>query len=83
MGAMSVWHWVIVLMVILLLFGAKRLPDLAKGMGSAIKNFKKEISDNERTSDEKSQQGENIHRVENVQNLKAANTAQVKDGEKA
>ena len=35
------WEVVLILAVVLLLFGAKRLPDLAKGLGSGIKEFKK------------------------------------------
>jgi len=35
------WEVVLILAVFLLLFGAKRLPDLAKGLGSSIKEFKK------------------------------------------
>ena len=35
------WEVVVILAVILLLFGAKKIPDLAKGLGSGIKEFKK------------------------------------------
>ena len=41
MGTMSPFHWVIVLLVIVLLFGAKKIPELAKGLGEGIKEFKK------------------------------------------
>ncbi|PAF47540.1 Sec-independent protein translocase TatA [Helicobacter sp. 12S02634-8] len=44
-GFGSVWHWVIVLLVIVLLFGAKKIPELAKGLGSGIKNFKKAVKE--------------------------------------
>ncbi|BEG56558.1 MULTISPECIES: twin-arginine translocase TatA/TatE family subunit [Helicobacter] len=47
MGTFSVWHWLIVLAVILLLFGAKKIPELAKGLGSGIKNFKKAVKEDE------------------------------------
>lgn len=43
MGSMSIWHWLIVLLVIVLLFGAKKIPELAKGLGSGIRTFKKEL----------------------------------------
>ncbi|MCE3036957.1 twin-arginine translocase TatA/TatE family subunit [Helicobacter sp. faydin-H20] len=46
-GFGSIWHWVIVLLVIVLLFGAKRIPELAKGLGSGIKNFKKAIKEDD------------------------------------
>lgn len=45
MGSFSLLHWIIVLAVVLLLFGPKRLPDLAKGVGESIREFKKAIND--------------------------------------
>jgi len=44
MGSMSIVHWLIVLFVVVLLFGPRRLPELAKGMGEAIREFKKAIN---------------------------------------
>lgn len=38
-------EWVIILLVVLLLFGAKRLPELAKGLGKSIREFKKATSE--------------------------------------
>ncbi|MDU7693385.1 MAG: twin-arginine translocase TatA/TatE family subunit [Helicobacter sp.] len=45
MGFGSIWHWLIVLLVIILLFGARRIPEIAKGLGSGIRNFKKALND--------------------------------------
>lgn len=42
-------EWIVILLAILLLFGAKRLPELAKGLGKSIREFKKatsEVEDN-------------------------------------
>lgn len=47
MGSFSMGHWLIVLAVIVLLFGAKKIPELAKGVGKGIKTFKKEMSEDE------------------------------------
>ena len=47
MGFSSWSHWLIVLLIIVLLFGAKKIPELAKGLGSGIKNFKKDIKEDE------------------------------------
>jgi sec-independent protein translocase protein TatA len=41
MGALSIHHWLIVLLVVLLLFGAGRLGEVGKGLGDGIRNFKK------------------------------------------
>ena len=39
------WEWVIIVLAILLLFGAKKLPELAKGLGKGIREFKKASSE--------------------------------------
>lgn len=43
-GLASPSHLIIVLVIILLLFGAKRIPELAKGLGSGIKEFREGVS---------------------------------------
>ncbi|WP_082478390.1 twin-arginine translocase TatA/TatE family subunit [Rhizobium sp. Leaf386] len=45
MGSFSIWHWVIVLAVVLLLFGRGKIPQLMGDVASGIKNFKKGIRD--------------------------------------
>ena len=47
MGMGSMGHWLLVLGVIVLLFGAKKIPELAKGVGQGIKDFKKAIKEEE------------------------------------
>ncbi|GAA1279177.1 Sec-independent protein translocase protein TatA [Planotetraspora silvatica] len=44
MGELSVWHWLIVALVFVMLFGAKRLPDTARSLGQALRLFKRETS---------------------------------------
>ncbi len=44
MGELSPIHWLIVLAVILLLFGGRKIPELAKGLGEGIRNFKEGMS---------------------------------------
>jgi sec-independent protein translocase protein TatA len=39
-GAFSIWHWAFVLGLALLFFGPKRLPELGKGLGTSIRDFK-------------------------------------------
>ena len=34
------WEWIIIVLVVLLLFGAKKIPELAKGLGKGIREFK-------------------------------------------
>jgi sec-independent protein translocase protein TatA len=40
MGSFSIWHWLIVLLVVILIFGTKKLSNLGKDLGSAVKGFK-------------------------------------------
>ena len=40
MGSFSIWHWLIVLLVVILIFGTKKLANIGKDVGSAVKGFK-------------------------------------------
>lgn len=62
MGTFSMGHWLVVLAIVVLLFGAKKIPELAKGVGKGIKSFKKEMEDespNEQISADNTQKKEN------------------------
>lgn len=43
MGGLSPWHWLILIAVAVLLFGAKKLPDAARSLGKSMRIFKSEI----------------------------------------
>ena len=45
MGGLQPWHWVIVIAVFVLLFGAKKLPDAARSLGKSMRIFKSEIKE--------------------------------------
>jgi sec-independent protein translocase protein TatA len=47
MGSFGLGHWLVVLVIVLLLFGAGRLSDIGKGLGEGIKNFKKGLADDD------------------------------------
>ena len=49
MGSFSVWHWIIVLVIVLLVFGTKKLRNIGSDLGGAVKGFK----DGMKTSEEK------------------------------
>jgi sec-independent protein translocase protein TatA len=56
LGAIGPGSWVLIAVVILLLFGGKKIPELMRGLGSGIKEFKdasKEDADKKTTSDKK------------------------------
>lgn len=40
MGTFSIWHWLIVLLVVILIFGTKKLKNMGSDLGSAVKGFK-------------------------------------------
>ena len=47
MGGLSIWHWLIVLVVVIVIFGTKKLSSVGTDVGSDIKNFKKAMNDGE------------------------------------
>jgi len=69
MGSFSIGHWLVVLAIIVLLFGAKKIPELAKGLGKGIKTFKAEMED---TTPEKSEKVE--YKEENANSQKIEET---------
>ena len=47
MGTFSIWHWIIVLVVVLLLFGRGKIPELMGDVAKGIKSFKKGMADDD------------------------------------
>ena len=45
MGSFSIWHWLIVLAIVLLIFGTKKLRNMGGDLGGAVKNFKEAVKD--------------------------------------
>ncbi|EHJ7837615.1 twin-arginine translocase TatA/TatE family subunit [Campylobacter coli] len=60
-GWSSPSHWLIILLIVVLLFGAKKIPELAKGLGKGIKTFKDEMSNEDEAV-------KNAHKIEEKQN---------------
>ena len=48
MGGLSIWHWVIVLVIVVLVFGTKRLKNVGKDVGEAVKGFKQGMNDDDK-----------------------------------
>jgi sec-independent protein translocase protein TatA len=53
LGGISIWQLLIVLVIVLLLFGTKRLRNMGSDLGTAFKGFKKAVGDGEKEADEK------------------------------
>ena len=45
MGSFSIWHWLIVLVIVALIFGTKKLRNVGEDLGGAVKGFKKGMKD--------------------------------------
>ena len=51
MGSFSIWHWLIVLVIVLLVFGTKKLKNVGSDLGSAVKGFKDGMKDGAASAD--------------------------------
>jgi sec-independent protein translocase protein TatA len=45
MGSFSIWHWLIVLLIVMLVFGTKKLRNIGSDLGGAVKGFKEGMKD--------------------------------------
>ncbi|MCT2559697.1 twin-arginine translocase TatA/TatE family subunit [Tsuneonella sp. YG55] len=64
MGSFSIWHWLIVLLVVLVLFGKGRVGDIMGEFGKGIKSFKKGIADDESEANAKAAAAKPVHSLE-------------------
>ncbi|WP_180125789.1 Sec-independent protein translocase subunit TatA [Rhodoferax sp. BLA1] len=53
MGSFSIWHWLIVLLIVVMVFGTKKLKNLGSDLGGAVKGFKDGMKDGGTTEEEK------------------------------
>ncbi len=51
MGSFSIWHWLIVLVVVVLIFGTKKLKNVGSDLGAAVKGFKDGVKDGTGSAD--------------------------------
>ena len=51
MGELSPWHWAIVILIAVLLFGSRRLPDAARSLGRSARVFKSEVDEMKKEND--------------------------------
>lgn len=54
MGGLSIWHWLIVLVIVLLIFGTSRLKNVGGDLGKAINEFKKSMNGDDASKPEAS-----------------------------
>lgn len=49
MGSFSIWHWLVVLVIVLAIFGTKKLRNMGGDLGGAVKGFKEAMHEEEKT----------------------------------
>lgn len=57
MGSFSIWHWLIVLVVVVLIFGTKKLRNIGQDLGGAVKGFKDGMKGEENPSQQSADSG--------------------------
>ncbi|HEY0664757.1 MAG TPA: Sec-independent protein translocase subunit TatA [Gallionella sp.] len=60
MGSFSIWHWLIVLLVVVLIFGTKKLRNLGSDLGGAVKGFKEGMRSDEDAAKQLKEDGRTI-----------------------
>ena len=53
MGSFSIWHWLIVLLIVIMVFGTKKLKNLGSDLGGAVKGFKDGMKDGSASAEDK------------------------------
>ncbi|MFP8779317.1 Sec-independent protein translocase subunit TatA [Hydrogenophaga sp. RWCD_12] len=51
MGSLSIWHWLIVLLIVVMVFGTKKLKNIGSDLGGAVKGFKDGMKDGGSSAD--------------------------------
>ena len=51
MGSFSIWHWLIVLLIVVMVFGTKKLKNMGSDLGGAVKGFKDGMKDGSTSAD--------------------------------
>ncbi|GAX87493.1 sec-independent protein translocase protein TatA [Lebetimonas natsushimae] len=70
------WQIIVILVIVLLLFGGKKIPELAQGLGKGIKNFKDAVKEGEEET------SKNVEKVEKIEENKNVTDATVEKTEK-
>jgi sec-independent protein translocase protein TatA len=52
MGSFSIWHWLIVLLIVVMIFGTKKLKNIGQDLGGAVKGFKEGMKDGSASTDD-------------------------------
>ena len=58
MGSFSIWHWLIVLLIVVMVFGTKKLKNIGSDLGGAVKGFKDGMKDGGQAADTSTSAGQ-------------------------
>lgn len=74
MGSLSIWHWLIVLVIVLAVFGTKKLRNIGSDLGGAVKSFKEAVREGDGD-------GEKAHEQDKLANTQSPHVidAEIKD----
>jgi sec-independent protein translocase protein TatA len=75
MGMPGMSEWVIILLVVVILFGGKKIPELAKGIGKGIKDFKKAMNEDDEPTPTKVSEAKNLENKEKESTKTATDSA--------
>jgi sec-independent protein translocase protein TatA len=64
MGSFSIWHWLVVLAIVVVIFGTKKLRNIGSDLGGAIKNFKDSMKSEDEAKKEEAARQEETKKVE-------------------
>ena len=64
MGTFSIWHWLVVLAIVVVIFGTKKLRNIGSDLGGAIKNFKDSMKNEEEAKKEEAAKQEEAKKIE-------------------
>ena len=75
MGATSIWHWVILLLIVVLLFGRGKISEIMGDVAKGIKSFKKGMAEDEEAAKKPGEPGKDGKTIEHAAGQNAAQTA--------
>ncbi len=67
MGSFSIWHWLIVLVIVMLVFGTKKLRNIGQDLGGAVKGFKDGMKSTDEPKEQIQQSTASIDKTVDVQ----------------
>ena len=67
MGSFSIWHWLIVLVIVMMVFGTKKLRNIGQDLGGAVKGFKEGMQSSAETKEQISQTAATAEKTVDVQ----------------